>query len=242
VELGEEYAGQRFGLGAGKYVTLAVADQGEGMTEEVRSHIFEPFFTTKPKDKGTGLGLATCYGILKQSGGHINAESEPGRGSTFTIYLPAIEAEVALPRPESSRSAPTGGRETVLLVEDEPAVAGMAATALQRSGYDVIQASNGAEALALARRRAGRIDVLLADVVMPQMGGLELAARLAVILPDVRVLLTSGYPHDAMGGNELRPGVAFLQKPFTPAVLAQAVRDVLDRPPSRPGPAASAAV
>ena len=215
-------------LSPGKYVTLTVTDTGEGMSEDVRRHIFEPFFTTKEKEQGTGLGLATCYGIVQQSGGDIDVTSEPGKGASFCVSLPAVGPRAAV-EGERRPAAASGGRETVLLVEDEPGVARMARQALQAHGYQVLLASDGREALALLEQNQARPDLLLTDVVMPHMGGSELAARLREALPGLKILFTSGYSYDGFGGRaELLPGTSFLQKPFTPTALARAVRTTLD--------------
>jgi PAS domain S-box-containing protein len=219
------------GLSAGKYVTLEVKDTGMGMTEEVKARIFEPFFTTKEPGKGTGLGLATCYGIVKQSGGHIEVDSEPGKGAKFAIYFPRIEeSAAALPKRDDLGFLPQG-QETVLLVEDEPSVRGLALRILQELGYSVLVASNGDEALRVLKDNEGRkIDLLLSDVVMPQLGGRELAERFRLIHPEAKIILVSGYTDDALVRQSLpEQGIAFLQKPFTPASFARKVREVLDQ-------------
>jgi PAS domain S-box-containing protein len=216
----------------GPHAQLTVKDTGCGMDEETRGHLFEPFFTTKAPGKGTGLGLATVYGIVKQSGGHIEVESEPGRGTTFRIYLPCVEEAVARARPPSLPELfkmPTGA-ETVLLAEDEDRVRALARLALQSSGYTVLEARDGQEALEVCQRHPGPIHLLVTDVVMPRMSGGELADRLAPLRPGLKVLFLSGYADEAL----LRHGVAqgeraFLQKPFTPAVLARKVREILDQ-------------
>ena len=213
----------------GDYVMLAVSDTGTGMSEEVKAHLFEPFFTTKPPGKGTGLGLATCFGIVKQSTGHLSVYSELGRGTTFRIYFPQVQAAV---EPERVRTRPTevaGGGETVLLVEDEPAVREMAALTLREKGYTVLEAVNGEEGLRIAQHQNGKIDLVLTDVVMPVMGGKEMADALHAVQPRIRILLTSGYTEDAIAHHGvLRPGIAFLQKPYMTATLARKVREVLD--------------
>ena len=232
VELDEEYARRHVGARPGPHVMLAVSDTGTGIPREIQSQIFEPFFTTKEPGKGTGLGLATVYGIVKQSGGYIEVESEPGRGTTFRIYLPRFDAPTAVgdrgPRP----AVAAGGTETILLVEDEEGVRELARDILRANGYTVLEARNGAEALLISERHQGPLDLLLTDVVMPRMSGRELAERLAPLRPDLSVLYMSGYTDDAViRHGVLGAGTAFLQKPFTPAVLVQRVRETLDTAP-----------
>ncbi|MBI1966852.1 MAG: PAS domain S-box protein [Gemmatimonadetes bacterium] len=231
-ELDAAYAESHPGAQPGRHVLLAVTDTGVGMDRETQTRIFEPFFTTKERGKGTGLGLASVYGIVKQSGGWIWVYSEPGRGSTFKIYLPRVEEP---PERAVSRIAveePAGGTETVLLVEDESAVRGLAREALEQFGYQVLEAADGAQAVLLARDYPDRIHLLLTDVVMPGMPGSELAERLARARPDIRILFTSGYADTAVSRRGvLALDVAFLQKPYTPEVLARKVREVLDAPP-----------
>jgi CheY-like chemotaxis protein len=215
----------------GSYVHLAVSDTGGGLSDEARAHLFEPFFTTKELGKGTGLGLATVYGIVKQNGGFIYVDSSPGDGTTVRIYLPP--ATGPLPTPELTAPAPVTGKgsETVLLVEDEAAVRQFARRALEANGYCVLPAADGTEALALAERHPGPIHVLLTDVVMPGMGGPELATRLAKRRPTVRVLFSSGYTDDATVLQGVREaGTAFLQKPFAPEDLIRKLREVLSAP------------
>src|SRR5881296_2265486 len=216
---------------AGRYVLLGVSDSGIGMGDEIRAHLFEPFFTTKPRGKGTGLGLATVYGIVRQSGGYIAVDSAPGRGATFRIYLPRVDAPLDPTGRPGRVSAPAVGSETILLAEDEPLVRTLARKVLELARYRVLVAASGAEALALAERHEGPIHLLLTDVVMPEMSGRELAHRLASLRPDARVLYMSGYADEAIAQHGvLDPGTAFLQKPFTPDGLARKVREVLDQP------------
>jgi len=215
------------GLDAGRYVTLSVQDSGVGMDEETRQRIFEPFFTTKEVGKGTGLGLATVYGIVKQSGGYIWVESEPGTGARFTISLPRVDAEVPLDGPAPPQGA--NGRETILLVEDEERVRTLVSAVLARRGYHVIEASHGAQAIDEASRLPGPLHLLIADVVMPGMSGRELAERLATVRPEMRVLYVSGYTDDAIVRHGVvGAGAAFLQKPFELDSLVGKVREVLD--------------
>jgi signal transduction histidine kinase len=223
--------GSRPDAPAGPYVVLSVTDTGVGMTAEVKSHIFEPFFTTKEKGKGTGLGLSTCYGIVRQAGGHIEVSSDPGEGATFRVYLPRTDA--ARPEPDLKDDAVglPPGTETVLLAEDEPSVRKMAAHVLRNQGYTVLEAANGAEALRVAAEGSNEdIRLLMTDVVMPQMGGRELADRFRSRYHGVKVLFTSGYVDLELDWCQ-RPGyeTSFLQKPFLPDALAHKVREALDK-------------
>jgi two-component system cell cycle sensor histidine kinase/response regulator CckA len=229
VVLGEECLTDHLGVGPGEYVLLAVSDTGVGMSEEVKAHIFEPFFTTKETGKGTGLGLATVYGIIEQSGGHVRVCSEEGQGAIFKIYLPrAAQAAVPLTRDEQAGGLPRG-KETVLLVEDEPALRELAALALEEQGYRVLKAGDGHEALRLAGERGGQIRLLLTDVIMPGMNGKVLAGQMAGTQPDMRTLFMSGYADSMVARHGLlEPGVAFIEKPFSLADLARKVREVLD--------------
>jgi PAS domain S-box-containing protein len=212
----------------GPYVLLAVSDTGVGMDAEVQSHVFEPFFTTKEPGKGTGLGLATCYGIVKQHGGFIWVYSEVGHGTTIKIYLSRVFEDAAV-RPHTEDQAVPRGTETVLLVEDEVAVRLFAARVLRESGYRVLETTTGDEALHAAQTDAGPIQLLLTDVVLPQMGGKALAERLAAHYPSLKVLFMSGYADDAIVHHgRLEAGLAFLHKPFSPGVLLRKVREVLD--------------
>jgi signal transduction histidine kinase/CheY-like chemotaxis protein len=197
VDLDEAFAQAHLGSVPGPYAMLAVTDTGHGMDATVRAHLFEPFFTTKEVGKGTGLGLATVYGIVKQSGGYISVFSEPGKGSSFKIYLPRIEAAPAS-APASSRAGAARGNETVLVVEDEPAVLSLSCRALEAQGYVVLSATDAEAAERIVERHGGTIHLLLTDVVMPGLSGRELADRLAAKRPGIRVLYMSGYPGDAV--------------------------------------------
>jgi PAS domain S-box-containing protein len=228
VQFDAKYAHLHPGVEPGSYVMLAVSDTGSGMTPEIRDQIFEPFFTTKEDGKGTGLGLATVHGIVKQSGGHIYVYSEPGRGSTFKVHLPAAIGETDAP-PAEELPAPRGA-ETILVVEDEAALRQIVREVLEESGYTVLDAAHGMAAHELCTRTPGTIDLLITDVVMPGIGGSELAALLRGERPDMRVLYISGYTDDAVVVHEVMTGnMPFLAKPFTPADLARKVREVLDR-------------
>ncbi len=231
VELDEEYAASHISVVPGPHVMLAVSDTGVGMDEQTKLRIFDPFFTTKEPGKGTGLGLATVYGIVKQNGGNIWVYSERGRGTSFKIYFPRTEAVVRRITP-GSMPAVEGGIETILLAEDEEAVRRLAQRVLEAQGYTVLAAATPAEALKLARRHEGTIDLLVTDVVMPGMSGPDLAREVVVERPDMRVLYVSGYTHDAVTRHRVLPeGATFLQKPFTAPALARRVRAVLDVTP-----------
>jgi PAS domain S-box-containing protein len=227
--LDEGYAARHVNVTPGEYVRVSVSDTGAGIDAETQKRIFEPFFTTKPHGKGSGLGLATVYGIVEQSGGHIVVSSEVGRGTTFEIYLPrvreAVPTEAAKPQAEAPR-----GTETILVIEDDDTVREPVCEMLRLSGYTVLEARHGGEALLICERHKGAIHLMLSDVVMPQISGRELAQRVAPIRPEMRVLFMSGHTEDAI----LRHGVmnatmAFVQKPFTLEALGRKIRAVLDR-------------
>jgi PAS domain S-box-containing protein len=229
VTLDETYTRLHAEVAPGPYILLIVRDTGVGMVEEVKAHLFEPFFTTKEKGKGTGLGLATCYGIVRQSGGCIDVISAPGEGAAFTIYLPRVFAAPDAPDAGEQPELAPRGTETVLLVEDEILVRDIAAQVLRGQGYTVLKADGSREALHIAREHDGPLHLLLTDVVMADMSGRELAERLIAMRLDLKVLFISGYTDDAIVHHGvLAPGLAFLQKPFTPDVLARKVRETLD--------------
>jgi CheY-like chemotaxis protein len=231
VYLDETYAKEHFAVTPGYYVMLALSDTGIGMEEEIRQHIFEPFFTTKELGKGTGLGLSTVYGIIKQSGGSIWVYSEPGKGTTFKIYLPRVEESAE----EYKRPVPSGdlskGSETILLVEDDELVRKLARDVLETSGYRVLEAANGEAALAICEQNEDVIHLLLSDVVMPKLSGRDVANRLQSLHPEMRIVYMSGYANNAIVHHGvLDEGTWFIQKPFSPHELAQKVREVLDIP------------
>jgi two-component system, cell cycle sensor histidine kinase and response regulator CckA len=230
VTLDAEYAKSFPELKAGDFVMLAIGDTGAGMSEEVKRRAFEPFFTTKDVGKGTGLGLATCHGIVKQSGGHIAVYSEPGRGTTFKIYLPQIEEGMERPVQTKAPADLPRGVETVLLVEDDPALREMAVTLLKRLGYTVLAAADGVEAMTLVHRPGtGHIDLLFTDVVMPNMSGRELADRMSALRPQTKILFTSAYTESGVvHQGVLDPNIKLLHKPFTPSALAHKIREILN--------------
>jgi len=219
-----------FDAGPGDYVTLSVADTGVGMDAETEAHVFEPFFSTKADRGGTGLGLATVYGIVRQSNGAITVYSEPGQGSVFRIYLPRTDRPQELPgrEPESDREA-LRGSETLLIVEDTENLRTLMHTMLDSLGYTVLSAASGAEALELAATHGGEIDLLVTDVIMPEMSGTDLADRLIADNPHLRVLYVSGYPTEAAINAERKDRrFTFLQKPFSATELGRKLREILD--------------
>lgn len=228
VTLDATSANEYFRVEPGEYVMLAVSDTGQGMDVETRHHIFEPFFTTKAVGQGTGLGLSTVYGIVQQSKGHIQVYSEPGQGTVFKIYFPRVEGEAGVPVELPHQTLPVGS-ETILLIEDDAAVRSVTRSILEKSGYTVLEALTGEQALQIAERHPQPIDLLITDLVMPQMGGRELAERINLLHPDTPVLYMSGYTDDAVVRHGvLTAEMAFLQKPFTALQLSQKVRETLE--------------
>jgi CheY-like chemotaxis protein len=216
-------------LPAGSYAKLSVGDTGCGMDRRTQTHIFEPFFSTKEEGKGTGLGLSTVFGIVTQLGGGIDVTSRIGRGTRFDIFFPLVESESQSAAPVSEPGDPRRGTETILLAEDDPSVRTLVSDELRKLGYTVVEAKNGVEACLLASQQVEALQLLLTDVVMPSMGGRELAQHLSSIKPDLRILFMSGYTDDIgiLAGYDER-STGFLQKPFTPEVLAHSVRQLLD--------------
>ena len=232
VTFDQESVGRYPELKAGDYVMLAITDTGRGMSAEVKARLFEPFFSTKDVGQGTGLGLSACYGIIKQSGGHISVYSELARGATFKIYLPQVDQQTKIRLQHPDSPGLPCGTETILLVEDDPALREMAATLLRRLGYTVLPAANGIEALSLKQRRdIGHVDLLFTDVVMPHMSGKELSERVKALYPHTKILFTSAYTENSIiHQGVLNKGLALLQKPFTPSALAHKLRELLDQP------------
>ncbi len=229
VILDEQFHAQHPEVMPGAYLQIIVQDTGIGVEHSAREHVFEPFFTTKAIGEGTGLGLATCHGIVKQNGGHIGFVSEPGKGTTFEIYLPRADGARAISEPSPRLESEQHGTETILLIEDEEAVRKICCVALERLGYRVIAAATGSEGLERAAQFEGSIDALVTDVVLPDMRGPEIAERLKAIHPSAAVLFASGYTHDAIARDGvLEPSVNFLQKPYTLSKLAKTLRGVLD--------------
>jgi signal transduction histidine kinase len=229
-DLDEAHANAHVGARPGPHVMLVVSDTGVGMTQEMTEHIYEPFFTTKPMGKGTGLGLATVYGILRQMGGHISVESELERGSTFRVYLPAVEKERAEPEAAAAENGPSGD-EVILVCEDEEVVRQLLCRVLRAAGYRVLEAEDGRAALAVAAGHQGPIHLLVSDVVMPEMDGGKLFQEMARNRPETRVMFVSGYTDDVIDVEaSWGTGWGFLQKPFSPSALRERVRELLDQP------------
>ena len=229
VEVGEAHSNRQPEQPPGRYVMLSVADTGVGMDEQTRARIFEPFFSTKEFGKGTGLGLATVYGIVKQSDGYIWVESEPGRGTTFRIFLPLTQETAGEPGLGPAAKEAMAVSETILLVEDEQSVRELTRKLLEKIGYRVLIAGNGEEALEVAERHQGRIHLVITDLVMPRMSGRALAERLRKSRPETPVLYVSGYTDDAWMHHWVEdPSVGFLQKPFTKEALESRVRGALE--------------
>jgi len=237
VELADDFPHRfAYDVRPGPYVMISVTDTGVGMDKEVQKRIFEPFFTTKEKGKGTGLGLSTVYGIVQQSGGYIWVDSRLGQGTTFKIYLPRVQAGPVEVEPVTVSPTSATGSETILVVEDEPAVRALICKTLRKNGYTVLEAVNGRDALRAASEHRGPLDLVLTDVVMPEMGGKELAERLSVSRPDTMIVFMSGYAESEIVHNGvLKPGTILLEKPFTPDSLARKVREVLDKAKLRVG-------
>jgi len=232
VDLDETFAIGHVPMKPARYVMLAVGDTGEGMDADTQARVFEPFFTTKEQGKGSGLGLATVYGMVKQSGGYIWVYSEPGHGTVFKVYFPPAEQRAKTSDQDNAgrrSSDAMHGWETVLLVEDEDAVRALAREVLRRHGYVVLEARHGVDALRMAERHPDDIHLMITDLVMPHMGGRNLVERLAAVRPKMKVLFMSGYTDHALMHRDLTPGTAFLQKPFTPEAFVRKVRSVLDQ-------------
>ncbi|MEO7931744.1 MAG: response regulator [Chthoniobacterales bacterium] len=232
VTLGEDKARNQPGMEPGDYVLLTVSDTGTGMTDEVKERLFEAFFTTKPKGQGTGLGLATCQTIVKQSNGFIAVESRLGQGTIFRVYFPVVEQPLTISAEQLMEGPLPRGTETLLLVEDEPSVRHLAASVLEAQGYTVLRANNGQDGLHMAREHKGEpISLVVTDVIMPRMGGKVMAEWLQATYPDIKILFTSGYTDDAIAKHGvLETGVHFLPKPYTTSILIQRVREMLDGP------------
>lgn len=227
VELDQEYASRQLEVHPGHYVILSVVDTGLGMDQETLAHIFEPFFTTKEEGKGTGLGLSTTYGIVKQSGGHLTVASVPGKGSTFRIYLPKLSDSAALPQPaEAQTNRP--GRQTVLVVEDESALRKLMTKVLEAEGFQVVEAKDGGQAAGICKTWSEPIDMVVSDLAMPKLNGLQLKEIVASLRPNAKFLLISGYAEDVVEDPTiLRADTNFLEKPFLPDELVRKVRQLL---------------
>jgi CheY-like chemotaxis protein len=230
VQLSESFSAAQIGVAPGSYLVISVSDTGVGMDEETQSHLFEPFFTTKNPGRGTGLGLATAYGIIRQSGGAIRIWSQLGRGTTARIYLPPVEAKAwARTESKAASSGPLTGAESILVVEDEARVRKLIVDVLTAKGYGVLEATRGEDALRISRTHKGIIDLAVVDVVMPEISGPDFVRQLTRLRPDVRVLYISGYTDEAIVHHGIpESGAAFLQKPFLPDELARKVRQVID--------------
>ena len=230
VEIDEQYAAQHDAALAGPHVVLAVTDTGCGMDAKTKAHIFEPFFTTKEFGKGTGLGLATVYGIVKQSGGWIWVYTEPGLGTTFKIYLRCVNPAIEIVLPSDKMEKVAGGSQTILIVEDDAALLQVTHRSLEEVGYAILAARSPAEAIHISENHPGPIHLMVTDVIMPGMSGDKLANYLSVLRPEMKVLYVSGYTdHTIVHHGVLEPGLAFLQKPFSPKTLARKVGEVLTR-------------
>jgi CheY-like chemotaxis protein len=229
VDLDENYVQKHSAVSPGPYVMLAVSDTGIGMDAAAQARIFEPFFTTKEQGKGTGLGLSTVYGIVKQSNGFIWVYSEPGKGTTFKIYLPRVCGDAAMPPTDATVVLSLKGSETVLVVEDESSLRALIVQILRKQGYTVLEAANGREALRIAREFADEIHLVLTDVIMPEIGGKVLVSQIMTARPNTRALFISGYTDDAIVHHGiLEPNTAFLQKPFSANALASKVWEVVN--------------
>jgi CheY-like chemotaxis protein len=231
VELDEEYAGRHIELQPGRYVMLAVSDNGSGIDEHTKARIFEPFFTTKQEGKGTGLGLSTVYGIVRQSGGHITVESALREGTRFRIYLPPTAVTELKVEDETSpmQTEIISGTETVLVVEDEPALCRLISVSLEKRGYTVLATEDGTEALRILENSPGKIDLVVSDIMMPKLNGLELREKAILLRPEMRFLFISGYAEDTIGGiAHLPQDAGYLEKPFLPIELARKVRALLN--------------
>jgi CheY-like chemotaxis protein len=237
---GEE---ESMGLKPGRYAVISVADNGAGMSEEVKARIFEAFFTTKPLGKGTGLGLATCMSIVQQWNGKIFVDSTLGKGTTFRVFLPCLAGAVRVERAVASQAGePTRGVETVLLVEDDPGLLQLTASVLERQGYQVLRATNGREGLGIVHEQEAKsVDVVVTDMVMPEMGGRMMADWLHALNPSLKILFTSGYT-DLGSGGVIEAGLDFIHKPYTPTAMLRKIREILDRPAEASAPASDEAL